>query len=220
MDVVIKIAKSLGSMNLGVLIGVGVFFIFLILLTLKGSILQTGLRIFNKKKYGFYFMIIPTFLAILVNMILLFIAYLVVVTKFDINIVEVAVQFLFNALTDFKPILYIILAVIIAEVIFLIIQAFILKLVTFDIYKSIKKLFKLITKKSKEPEKQMLTGDIKNNIQINTELNATTQEVELTNTKPSYVNGLLAGLFCFSIMVFLTIILLYAGEVVGSKLNL
>lgn len=215
MDVVVKIAKSLGSMNLGVLIGIGVFFVFLILLTLKGSILQTGLRIFNKKKYGFYFMIIPTFLAILVNMILLFMAYLVVVTKFDINIVEVAVQFLFNALTDFKPILYIILAVIIAEVIFLIIQAFILKLVTFDIYKSIKNLINKIAKKEKaENEIQ------DNNTNSTYELTKNTQEIETTNVKPSFVNGLLAGLFCFSIMVFLTIILLYIGERIGISLNL
>lgn len=215
MDVVVKIAKSLGSMNLGVLIGIGVFFVFLILLTLKGSILQTGLRIFNKKKYGFYFMIIPTFLAILVNMILLFIAYLVVVTKFDINIVEVAVQFLFNALTDFKPILYIILAVIIAEVIFLIIQAFILKLVTFDIYKSIKNLIKKIVKKEKSE------SEMQNNSTDDTyELAENTQEIETTNARPSFVNGLLAGLFCFSIMVFLTIILLYIGERIGTSLNL
>lgn len=219
MDVVIKIAKSLGSMNLGVLIGIGVFFIFLILLTLKGSILQTGLRIFTKKKYGFYFMIIPTFLAILVNMILLFIAYLVVVTRFDINIVEVAVQFLFNALTDFKPILYIILAVIIAEVIFLIIQAFILKLVTFDIYKSIKNLIKKIANKISKKGKSK--SETQNNSTNDTyELTENTQGIETTNARPSFANGLLAGLFCFSIMVFLTIILLYIGERIGTSLNL
>lgn len=219
MDVVVKIAKSLGSMNLGVLIGIGVFFVFLILLTLKGSILQTGLRIFNKKKYGFYFIIIPTFLAILVNMILLFMAYIVVVTKFDINIIEVAVQFLFNALTDFKPILYIILAVIIAEVIFLIIQAFILKLVTFDIYKSIKNLINKIA--NKIPKKEKSENEIQdNNTNSTYVLTENTQEIETTNVRPSFVNGLLAGLFCFSIMVFLTIILLYIGERIGISLNL
>lgn len=219
MDVVVKIAKSLGSMNLGVLIGIGVFFVFLILLILKGSILQTGLRIFNKKKYSFYFMIIPTFLAILVNMILLFMAYLVVVTKFDINIVEVAVQFLFNALTDFKPILYIILAVIIAEVIFLIIQAFILKLVTFDIYKSIKNLIhKIANKISKKGKSESETQD--NNTNETYELAKNAPEANVTNAKPKFANGLLAGLFCFSIMVFLTIILLYIGERIGISLNL
>lgn len=219
MDVVVKIAKSLGSMNLGVLIGIGVFFVFLILLILKGSILQTGLRIFNKKKYGFYFMIIPTFLAILVNMILLFMAYLVVVTKFDINIVEVGMQFLFNALTDFKPILYIILAVIIVEVLFLIIQAFILKLVTFDIYKSIKNLINKIA--NKIPKKEKSENEIQdNNTNSTYVLTENTQEIETTNVRPSFVNGLLAGLFCFSIMVFLTIILLYIGERIGISLNL
>lgn len=210
MDAVVKIVKSLGGIDLGRLLGVGVFFIFLVLLILKGSILQTGLRIFTKKKFGFYFMVIPTFLAILLNMILLFIAY-IVVTKININIVEVGIQYLFNSLTDFKPLLHIILVLIIAEVVFLVIQPFILKLVTFDIYNSIKKLFKSITKKSKGTE---------NNVQIDAELNATTQEIEIANTRPSYVNGLLAGLFCFSIMVFLTIILLYVGELIGSKLNL
>lgn len=219
MDVVMKIAKSLGGMNLNVLIGIGIFFVFLILLILKGSILQTGLRIFTKKKYGFYFMLIPTFLAILVNMILLFISYIIVVTKLDINIVEVGIQFLFNALTDFKPILYIILAIIIAEVIFLIIQAFILKLVTFDIYKSIKNLINKIA--NKISKKENTEDKIQDNNTNNTyKLNGNIPEVNVTNTRPKFVNGLLAGLFCFSIMVFLTIILLYIGERIGISLNL
>lgn len=218
MDVIMKIAKSLSGMNLNVLIGIGIFFVFLVLLVLKGSILQTGLRIFTKKKYSFYFMLIPTFLAILVNMILLM-SYIIVVTKFDINIVEVVVQFLFNALTDFKPILYIILGVFIAEVLFLIIQAFILKLVTFDIYKSIKNLFNKIT--NKFSKKENTENKIQNiNTDIQYEFSENTQNEEITNVRPKFVNGLLAGLFCFSIMVFLTIILLYIGETIGIKLNL
>lgn len=225
MDIVVKIAKSLGSMDLSVLIGIGIFFVFLVLLILKGSILQTGLRIFTKKKYGFYFMIIPTFLAIFVNMILLFISYIVISTKFDIDILELIIQFLFNTLTDFKPILYILLTLIIAEVIFILIQSFILKLVTFDIFKSIKKLFSKLfnlfakfSKKSKE-EPVMLGDGTNNEIKNEIVSNDTTQEIETTNVRPSFVNGLLAGLFCFSIMVFLSIILLYVGEKLGGKLK-
>lgn len=219
MDVIVEIAKSLGGMNLGVILGIGIFFVFLILLILKGSILQTGLRIFTKKKFGFYFMIMPTFLAIFTNMILLFASYLVITFKFDINILDLTIQFLFNTLTDFQPIIYILLVLLIAEVLFIIIQAFILKLVTFDLSQSIKKLFRLITKKgSKTAEK--LDNNEDNAILENSKPEESTQLTSDIVTRPSYVSGLLAGLFCFSIMVFLTIILLYIGEMIGSKLSL
>ena len=128
MDFLIRIAKNLAGMNLGVLFCIGIFIVFLVLLILKGSILQTGIRIFAKKKYSFYFMILPTFLSILTNMILLFISY-IVLTKNNIDILELALQYLFNSVSDFKQILYIIIAAISSEVLFLIIQAFILKLI-------------------------------------------------------------------------------------------
>lgn len=210
MDVITKIAKTLGSIDLSLLIGIGAFIVYLILLILKGSILQTGLKIFTKKKYNFYFMIIPTFLAILTNILLLSFAYLVIVAKFDINILEVIIEYLFNSLIDFTPVLYIILAIIISEVLFLIIQAFILKLVTFDLIKSIKKVFSKITNTDKRDFKQDVLEDM--------EVNAETKQVEEINTRPTFVNGLLAGLFCFSIMFFLTIILLYIGEVIGARI--
>lgn len=212
MDVITKIAKSLGSIDLGLLIGIGVFVVYLILLILKGSILQTGLKIFTKKKYDFYFIVIPTFLAILTNVILLGFAYLIITAKFDINIIEVMVQYFFHSLTDYTPVLYIILAVIISEALFITIQAFILKLVTFDLIKSIKILINKISQKISKK------GNT-NEQELPQELEET-KELNTISARPTFVNGLLAGLFCFSIMFFLTIILLYIGELIGGSLNL
>ncbi len=208
MDFAIKAAEFVGNMNINVLLSIGIFIVFLILLILKGSILQLGLRLFTKKKHGFYFMIIPTFLAIVTNMILLFASY-IVITRLNINIVEILIQYLFNSLVDFKPILNILLVLLAAEVIFIIIEAFILKLVTFDICDSIKKLFSKIFKKAKSESDE--NNEIENNSNYLIEVN------EEQITRPSFINGLLAGLFCFSIMFFLTIILLYIGETIGSR---
>lgn len=206
MDFLISVAKNLGGMNLGVIFGIGIFLVFLVLLILKGSILQTGIRIFARKKYSFYFMIIPTFLSILTNMILLFVSY-IILTKNDVNVLEIIFQYIFNSISDFKQILYIIIALIASEVIFLIIQAFILKLVNFDIYKSIKSIF---VKNSNENDKNANQEDDLFDEDLDD------SEICTTN-KLSFVNGLLAGVFCFAIMFFLTVILLYIGTLIGPK---
>ena len=77
----------------------------------------------------------------------------------------------------------------------MVIQAFVLKLITFDIVKAIKKLYCKIAKK-----------EFVENL-----------EEEPETTHLTYVNGLLSGLFCFAIMFFLSIILVYVGEMLGGK---
>ena len=212
MDFLIRIVKNLAGMNLGVLFCVGIFIVFLVLLILKGSILQTWIRIFAKKKYSFYFMILPTFLSILTNMILLFISY-IVLTKNNIDILELALQYLFNSVSDFKQILYIIIAAISSEVLFLIIQAFILKLINFDLYKSIKNIFV----KGNKSDNTDATDDIISISEDDMFSDDAENISEDTPSKLSFINGLLAGIFCFSIMFFLTVILLYMGSLIGSK---
>ena len=91
-------------------------------------------------------MIIPTFLALILNAILIFIAYLII-TANGIDVIELAFGYVFKSLENYTQIIYILLALLGAEVIFLIIQAFILKLITFDIIKCIKKLYCKIRKK-------------------------------------------------------------------------
>ena len=212
MNFLIDIAKKLLNMNPVFLFSIAAFVVFLVLLVLKGSILQTGIRIFTKKRYDFSFMIMPTLLSILTNMILLFISY-VILTNNNIDILELTIQYLFDSVTDFKQILYIIIAVVASELVFLIIQTFILKLVDFDVYKSIKKLFVKNADSNNIESTEEIIGTVSNDTFLDDE----NKMAEDTPSKLSFVNGLLSGVFCFSIMFFLTIILLYIGTLIGTK---
>jgi len=194
MDSIINLLKNLDSTDIGIIIGIVAVIAFILILIIKGTILQLGIRILTKKRVAFYYMIIPTFIALLTNAILIFIAYLIV-TANGIDVIETAFAYLFKSLTDYTHVIYILLALLGAEILFLVIQAFILKLITFDIIKAIKKLYCKIAKKEF--------------------VDNTDEEPE--TTKLTYVNGLLSGLFCFAIMFFLSIILIYIGELSGGK---
>lgn len=193
MDSILNMLKNLDSTDFGIIIGVLAALVFIILLIIKGTILQLGIRILTKKRVAFYYMILPTFLALITNAILIFISYLII-TANGIDIIETAFAYLFKSVSDYTHIIYILLAILGTEVIFLIIQAFVLKLITFDWIKSIKKLYCKIVKK---------------------EFVENTEE-EPETIKLTYLNGLLSGLFCFAIMFFLSIILIYVGEALGS----
>lgn len=211
MDFLISAAKSLNSTSFNIIIGIGVFILFLILMIIKGSIFQSGIKILTKRKPNFCYMIIPSCLSVITNMLLLVLAYIFLIEK-GINVLDTIVAYMFDSLTDFTPLLYIIITLVVCEVIFIIIQAFILKLITFDIYASIKKLVYKITKKQDKYEKNEYE-DTLTLVPVNDD--------SVSNMAPrplSFANGLLTGFFCFSIMFFLTIILIYIGESIGPML--
>jgi len=194
MDVIINFVKNLDSTDIGIIVGIVAILAFIILIIVKGTILQLGIRILTKKRVAFYYMIIPTFLSFILNIGLIFIAYLIITAK-GIDVIEIAFGYIFKSISDYTQIIYILLALLGAEVLFLIIQAFILKLITFDIVKCMKKLYCKIAKKEF--------------------VEKTDEEPE--TTRLTYINGLLSGLFCFAIMFFLSIILVYIGETLGGK---
>lgn len=194
MDSILNILKNLDSTDIGIIIAIAGIIAFILILIIKGTILQLGIRILTKKRVAFYYMVIPTFLSLITNGIFLVISY-IILTANDINIIEIAFGYLFKSISDYSQIIYIILAFLGAEVLFIIVQAFILKLITFDICKCIKKIYCKIAKK-----------EYLENL-----------EQEPETTKLTYVNGLLSGLFCFAIMFFLSIILIYFGELLSGN---
>ncbi|MBR5227467.1 MAG: hypothetical protein IKV94_02400 [Clostridia bacterium] len=200
MELLKNLADMLQGANLNLLISIAATLVFLLLLILKGTILQTGIRIVTKRKIDFYFMVIPTFLAIIVNTLLLLCGYLVL-TYYNIDILDNIINLLFHAVSDFTQIIYILLAFLGAEIIFILIQGVILKLIKFDIVLSIKKLIQKVSKKSEESQEQ--------------QVQLIEPEEEIDN---SYLTGILSGLFCFAIMFFLTIILIYIGSLIGKNL--
>lgn len=193
MDSIMNMLKNLDSTDFGIIIGILGVLAFIVLLIIKGTILQLGIRILTRKRVAFYYMLLPTFLSLVTNALLIFVTYLII-TANGIDIIEIAFAYLFKSISDYTSIIYILLALLGAEVIFLLIQAFILKLITFDWIKMIKKLYCKIAKK-----------EFIDNLE---------EEPETTNL--TYLNGLLSGLFCFAIMFFLSIILIYIGELLGS----
>lgn len=215
MENIINIVKNLNFEVVFIVCGI---ILFLILIILKGTFLQTGLRILTKRKNNFYYFVIPTFLAIILNMLLLFTSY-ILITKNGINLLDMLISYLFKSPLNYKDVIYVILAFFISEVLFIIIQAFILKLLPFDIIKSIKNLciwiINKITKKSTEAKSE---NSNENNTQDTIALAPIElEDIESPIERPSFVNSLLSGLFCFAIMFFLTIILLYIGEAIGPS---
>lgn len=166
MDSIINFVRSfnLTADSLGVIAIICGVFVFILLWLIRASILKFTTRITSKKKIKFGHMLLPTFLSTVLNILLVTVLALILIKK-DINPFYEILKCILDLNYDANKFKIIILGFSTSQLVFMLAETFILKLVDlhpmYYIKLGILKLFKREEKieilRQRKPEKYSLT---------------------------------------------------------------
>lgn len=184
--------------------GVFSFIIFLLIalliIIIVGSVQNFCLWCVTKENNEFVVMILPALLSILL-LCGLVVGTFYVLKLFDIDAIKIICSMIMNWEYNFNSYIYIIIAYILCSILFVILQAFCLKLVNLDY----KKIFSFMCKKEKP---KLLNGD-------------NTQDTSLIpipkHDTTSFFSLFAASIFSFAICFFSSFLLLYIGTLIGTN---
>lgn len=184
--------------------------ILLLLLIVIGTVQQFSLWVVTRKKYEFVVMIIPAFFSLLAfGVTTLLTCY--ILSLLNINIVNLLYSKLMNWEYSFNSFIGMILGLMLSSIIYILLQAFCLKLVNID-YKKIYEFIKYKILK-KEQIKELSSSETAN------ENDTLTEDLlpAIPETKTSFFNYLAASLFTFALFFFSIFLLIYIGIIIGEK---
>lgn len=197
MDSIIKLIRSFNITTetltaLGILAGI---FVFFVLWLIRTSILKFTTRICSRKKVKFGHLLLPTLLSTIFNFLLITVLSLILIKK-DINPFYEIFKFALNLNYDANKFKIILLGFGAAELVFILAETFILKLVDvhpwyyirLGILKLFKKEGKIAVLRENKPEKYNLT----------------------------ILNGLLSSIMSVLIILLVCVICILIGKYLGS----
>lgn len=187
--------------------------ILLLILITIGTIQEFTLWVVTRKKHEFVVMLVPSLVSLITFSITVFLTHYIL-TLFNINIINILYSEIMNFEYNFNSFIGMILGLVIFSVVYIILQAFCLKLVNIDynkIYDFIKyKIFK------KDEIKGLGASAEKQNDKACIDLTHNALPT-LPTTQTPFFHYIAASLFSFSICVFSTSLLIYIGMVIGEK---
>ena len=184
--------------------------LLLILIILVGSFEQLAINIVSKKKVEFVAIMLPALFTIISFIAVYFLAY-IILNILNINTLNILFSLFMK--WDYEPVnvVYISITLVIATLLFILLQAFCLKLINIDYIKIWKGISSKLPKKQNEP--LSLGGKTLQQGAVSVDL------VKYSKyEKISFFNASVASLFSFSIIFFLTILLFFIGKYIGGRI--
>ena len=187
--------------------------ILLLILIFIGSIDQFSIQIVTKKKIEFVVVLLPAMLS-LISLTALTAITSYILKLFNIKTIYTLVSIFLKWDFDIMKLTYLAIAYTISTLIFLILQAYCIKLINID-YKKIWDRIRKVFKVKENCGVAILNGNT---------LTTPPSEVSINLVhyskyeKISFVNSLLASLFSFSLIFFLFILFLVVGAYIGGRI--
>ena len=185
--------------------------ILLLILIVIGTIQEFTLWVVTRKGHEFIVMLVPSLVSLITFSITALLTHYIL-TLFDINIINIIYSEIMNFEYNFNSFIGMILGLVIFSVLYIILQAFCLKLVNID-YKKIYDFIKYKVLK-KDEIKGLSTSPEEKKTSVDLTHNALPA---LPTTKTPFFHYIAASLFSFSICVFSISLLIYIGMIIGEK---
>ncbi|MDD2627479.1 MAG: hypothetical protein PHR25_01385 [Clostridia bacterium] len=216
---------------MGFILFMFVLLILLLLLVTIGSVQQASIFIVSGKKIEFVNMLLPSLLSILSFTFILFVANFIL-NKLKINAFDFIYYNIMNWEYTFNNTLLVFITIFVSFIVFILLQAYILKLVTLDYKKIWEKTYKFfITKVFKKTIKKTLTAssdEISNNehsepsekekVSIDLSKIIPSENQNINNEKQLlFFHILSASLFSFSLVFFAILFFMFIGIRFGNK---
>ncbi len=216
---------------MGFILFVFALLIVLLLLVIIGSVQQASIFVVSGKKIEFVNMLLPAFLSAFSFTLILFIADLIL-NKLNINAFDFIYYNIMNWEYTFNNTLFVFITIFISFIVFIILQAYFLKLVMLNYKKIWKKSYEFfITKilkkdipKTLAPSSQEVndnkledsTQQDKASIDLSKVIPSDTQNID-KEYKLSFFHTLSASLFSFSLVFFTILLCIFIGIKFGNK---
>lgn len=216
---------------MGFILFVFALLIVLLLLVIIGSVQQASIFVVSGKKIEFVNMLLPAFLSAFSFTLILFIADLIL-NKLNINAFDFIYYNIMNWEYTFNNTLFVFITIFISFIVFIILQAYFLKLVMLNYKKIWKKSYEFfITKilkkdipKTLAPSCQEVndnkledsTQQDKASIDLSKVIPSDTQNID-KEYKLSFFHTLSASLFSFSLVFFTILLCIFIGIKFGNK---
>lgn len=203
--------------------GTFLFIVFLLITLLViiiiGSIQNLSVYCVTKQKHEFVYMVLPALLSLIVFLFITIATYFTL-NLFNIDTLNLIFSMIMKFEYSFNNYIIMIISYIVSILLFVVIQAFCLKLsnIQYDkIYNYIKRKIKLIKKEKntnpKDNENEIKINELEENNENISNLPATVKEVK----QIPFFYTFSASLFTFAICFFSSLLLFYIGTLIGKS---
>lgn len=186
---------------MGFITGIIVFICVMCLLIIKGSLLSLTIFLVTKKKLDILYLFLPSLVSIIIHVILIYLTHKLLI-HFDINVISNLVNNLLNIAYSFKILVISFTGYFIEEIFYIVIQAFILKLSTFNWIWSIKEKYLAVVKEESSKELSIYNSS---------------DDLSQLKSKLTYFNRFIASLICSVFSFTFITIFTYIGYILGLK---
>ena len=190
------------------------FLILLLIVIIIGSIQEFSLWVVTKKSNEFVVMIIPAIVSLAAFIITTISTYFILLKGFNINCLNIIYSMLLNWEYSFNDYISMLLGYIVCALIFIVLQAFCLKLSNIN-YSKIPYFIKHKILKKEEIKTLSASEETQQEGKVSVDL--THNALPVKKIKISFLYYLSASLFTFAISFFSIFLLAYIGTILGEK---